>query len=704
MIKKLVGLVFFLTMLVSSTVFSQTRDDLLRLGNENYEKENYASAAYFYKKIATGSNSGIEEIVHPYDLKHSNRVKEEKVDSLDSDTTATDSLSVDTVSIQIATVEITEDSSGATNIELGIIDIEMTYIYHKLAESYRLDYNYDHAEIWYEKAVKSPHPEFPNVVFRYGEILMSNEKYEEARDQFSDFITNLSAENDTTNMRDHAKQKMKSCNYSLKNNGNVRGVTVTKLDSVINNGTAVFSASYFGNDEIVAFSSATILQKSTDENESYNIYTTSSAGSSWSSPDKVSAISSPANEATIAMNHKGDRIYFSRWDGTEYAIYASNKFQGKWMEPYKLKEINKEGYRTLDPSISSNGRQLYFSSNMEGGKGGMDIWVCKLDRWGNPTEMENLGDKINTPEDEVSPFIQANGKKLYFSSSGHLGYGGKDIFYSEKHEQYGWMNVKNIGKPFNSSREDSYFVSSSGAKTGFFSSDRESCHECGHGNCLKLYSYKNDPPRFFLDGFVFDADTDMEIPNAKITIKDVKKDSILYEIITDETGYYSLSLEINQIYFIKGQKEGYFGDANSVSTMGLTESKSFMVDLMLTPIPLGEIDIPGIEYDYGKATLRDESKKILDELYDFLVLNNNLEVELRSHTDVRSSHEFNMNLSQARAQSCVDYLVSKGIAMARITPVGFGETTLKVEDAQTEEEHQRNRRTAFYVVGQHFGE
>ncbi|MBL4625933.1 MAG: OmpA family protein [Flavobacteriales bacterium] len=704
MIKKIYGLLVLLGVVLSLTGYGQTREDLLRLGNEAFEEENYASAAYFYNKLATGSNSGLEEIVYPYDLKHSNRVKEEKIDSLSSDTTAIDSLAVDTTSIQIAIVEVREDSSGL-NLELGLEDVEMIYIYHRLAESYRLDYNYDHAEPWFEKAVKSPHPEFPIVVFRYGEILMNNEKYEEARDQFSDFVTNAPSEGEGSDLRNAAKQKMKSCNYALKNNGHVKDITVAKADSILNNGTAVFGASFFGSETVIAFSSVAINQNQSSENETYSLYLSSHKNNVWNNPDLIpDPISTLANEGSVCINPKGSKLYFTRWDNEGCAIYASNNFNGRWMEPYKLEDINIEGYKTMNPNLSLDGRTLYFSSNNEGGKGGMDIWSCNLDRWGHPKNIENLGARINTSGDEISPFMLSNANKLFFSSTGHPGFGGLDVFYSEFQEETGWTRVKNLGKPINSGRDDAYYITSFNAKNSFFSSDRESCDECGHGNCMKLYTCEKGPPRFFLDGFVFDSETDLEIPTAKVTIMDVKKHEVAAIIETDETGYYSLSLEANKIYFIKGQKESYFGDANSVTTMGLTESRSFMVDLYLNAIPLGEIDIPGIEYDYDKATLRDTSKVILDELYEFLVLNDNLQVELRSHTDDRGTHEYNINLSQERAQSCVDYLVSKGINIARITPVGLGETSHKVEEAETEEEHQLNRRTAFYVVGQHFGE
>ena len=702
---KVAGIITLLILILSLSVFGQTREDLLRMGNDAYDAEKYASAAYFYNKIATGSNGGIEEVVYPYDLKHSNRIKKEKIDSLQTDTTAIDSLTVlDTTTFKISTAAITEDSSGL-NIELSIEDVEMVFVHHRLAESYRLDYNYDHAETWYEKAVKSPHREFPIVVYRYGEILMNNEKYEEARDQFSEFVSNTPAEGEGSELRNDAKHKMKSCNYALKNKGNVKNITVAKLDSVLNNGTAVFGASFFGNESTIAYSSTTINQDKSDENEPYNLYFSAHENDSWSAPELIpSPLSTAVSEGSACINPKGSKLYFTRWSKDECAIYASNNFNGKWMEPYKLEDINIEGYKTMNPNLSLDGKTLYFSSNKEGGHGGMDIWSCALDRWGHPKNIGNLGTRINTSGNEISPYMHSQGNKLYFSSTGHSGFGGLDVFSSEFDEDFGWTKAQNLGKPINSGRDDSYYITSFDAKHSFFSSDRESCDDCGHGNCMKLYSCEQGPPKFFLDGFVFDSETDIEISGAKITIMDVKLHEVAAIIETDETGYYSINLEVNKIYFIKGQKEGYFGDANSVTTMGLTASKSFMVDLYLNVIPLGEIDIPGIEYDYDKSTLRDTSKIILDELYDFLVLNNNLQVELRSHTDHRGSHDYNMTLSQERAQSCVNYLVTKGINVKRITPAGLGETDPIIPNAETEEDHQRNRRTAFYVVGQHFGE
>jgi outer membrane protein OmpA-like peptidoglycan-associated protein len=188
------------------------------------------------------------------------------------------------------------------------------------------------------------------------------------------------------------------------------------------------------------------------------------------------------------------------------------------------------------------------------------------------------------------------------------------------------------------------------------------------------------------------------ISNSLITFKDIRGDKETFYLITDSMGNYSTPLEEGWELYIKAQKNKFFGDAGNVSTLGLTESQHFTKDFFLSPIPQGDIVIPGIEYDYDKATLRPASMKILDDVVDFLNLNNNLSVEISSHTDARGADAYNLKLSQERAKSVVDYLIQKGIKADRLIAQGYGETKLLIPNAQTEEEHQKNRRTAFRPI------
>jgi outer membrane protein OmpA-like peptidoglycan-associated protein len=391
--------------------------------------------------------------------------------------------------------------------------------------------------------------------------------------------------------------------------------------------------------------------------------------------------------------------------------------------------VNVDGYKSVQPFVSMDGSTLFFSSNRPGGYGGMDLWKIKIDPTGMPVgQAENLGSSVNSKFDEVTPFFHEPSSTLFFSSDGHQSIGGLDVFksfYDRKLKAY--SEVKNLGMPINSSQDDAYLIWDSKLEYGYMSSDREPC-EGGH--CYDIYSIKNAPIVIRLEGYVFDFDTDEVIPGAKITFKDVRFGFEPFEIMSDETGFYSLELSRDWELFIKAQKETYFADATSIDATGITESTVLIHDFYLQKIPEGEIEIEGIEYDFDSDKLRDVSMEVLDKLYDFLEVNDNLYIEINSHTDARGSDIYNLGLSQRRAKSCVDYLIEKGISKDRLVPIGYGETQpaiLKGDDkkevldaegnpvilteAYIESQkgnpernalHQKNRRTAFKVVGEGF--
>jgi peptidoglycan-associated lipoprotein len=262
---------------------------------------------------------------------------------------------------------------------------------------------------------------------------------------------------------------------------------------------------------------------------------------------------------------------------------------------------------------------------------------------------------------------------------------------------------------------------------GFFASDRE---PCDNGHCYDIYEVTNEPINIYLSGFAYDAATNDVLPNTSLTFKDVKSEFQPFIIETDSAGFYEKELTNGWEIFIKAQKKAYFADAANINTSTITETTSLIQDFYLNPIPSGEIEIEGIEYDFNSDKLRPISMEILDKLYEFLILNNNLIVEINSHTDARGGDLYNLDLSIRRAKSCVDYLISKGIESSRLIPVGYGETqpnfltsankkpvynkkgeNILLTEAYIETQkskelkellHQRNRRTAFKVIGEKF--
>jgi outer membrane protein OmpA-like peptidoglycan-associated protein len=356
----------------------------------------------------------------------------------------------------------------------------------------------------------------------------------------------------------------------------------------------------------------------------------------------------------------------------------------------------------------------------------MDIWVTTINEDGETTEPVNLGEHVNTNEDEITPFYHSPSKTLYFSSEGHIGFGGLDVFKTTINPVTEWWdNPTNIGQPINSSRDDAYFIWGRDMQSGFFTSDRDNCGDCDslntlNAHCNSIYSVERPLIEITISGYIFNFETDEAIPDASISFKDVRGELETITLQANESGYYERTLKVNQEYFLKASKKKYFADAAVQNTLGIVESKNIMQDFYLTNIPTGEIEIKGIEYDFDASTLREQSKLELDKLVEFLNLNANLKVEIRSHTDERGRDSYNLDLSERRAQSVVDYLVDNGLSRDRLKPTGMGETEPAVVETESGQElilspkyinsldeeelqekyHQRNRRTAFKVLAE----
>jgi outer membrane protein OmpA-like peptidoglycan-associated protein len=405
-----------------------------------------------------------------------------------------------------------------------------------------------------------------------------------------------------------------------------------------------------------------------------------------------------------------DIMFFTRWSDAnrnEAFIYMAKMKDGLFYEAYKLSEtVNKVGYKSIQPYVSFDGTKLFFSSNKPGGLGGFDLYVCNIDENGITGEAKNLGPTINTFKDEATPFFHTISNTLFFSSNGHTGIGGLDIYKSALNTDDSiYAMPKNLGTPINSSKDDAYFILDRIQTKGYFASDRE---DCLGGNCYDIYEFENEPIMFDISGTVTNYVTDEPIAGALITIKDVSGENEPLFIITDDKGYYTTPLKENIQYFLKAQKKSFQASSASASTKGLTETAHLIQDFVLDVIPEADVVIEGIEYDLNKTTLRPKSMEVLDKIYEYLILNDNFSIEINAHTDTRGSDKANQILSQGRAQSCVNYLIGKGIDMKRLLPTGYGETKPLISDKEIaimvpkseefEAAHQKNRRTAFRVI------
>lgn len=662
------------------TAVGQTKREWITYGDVSFKNEDYKSALTFYLKAIDRNTT--PDITRPYEAKPYYPTPKKSKDS---------------ASVAKAAKDTVHKNSDPTT----------DYLTHQIAESYRLNHDYKNAEIWYKKSVDAHPAAYPYEGYWYGDVLMKNEHYPGAAIQFENIMT--LAEGKDSTIFTQAKLKIAGCYLATDTNNVRKDVVVTYLDSAFNAGSSSFAVNYYGDPNTIQLTSARESSTVTDpkkQNARFicDIYTLHKTEAGWKEIKKVEGpVDTDIHEGAGFLTLDRSSFFFTRWSTTnknECAIYLSKQMNDKWLAAEKLNDnVNLAGYKSMQPALSPDGSVLYFSSNRPGGFGKMDLWYVNLDDDGRPTGKPiNMGPLFNTSEDEVTPFFHYYTSTLYFSSDGRPGFGGLDIFKSSFNSDSLWSAPKNLGAPFNSSKDDAYFVLERSQQHGFFTSDRADCKDCEGGTCYKLYSIDKDPNVYDLRGTVYNAENNQVIANSMLTFKDIRGNKEPFYLFTDENGNYSTPLDEGWDLYIKAQKNKFFGDAGNLSTVGLTESQHFVKDFFLSPIPSGDIVIPGIEYDYDKATLRPASKKILDDLVDFLNLNNNLSVEISSHTDARGSDSYNLKLSSERAKSVVDYLVENGIAKERLVAQGYGETKLLIPNAQTEEEHQKNRRTAFRPI------
>lgn len=685
---------------LANILFAQSKGEIIELGDKAYKNENYASAAYFYQKVIDkkGLSSGL---VHPYEAR--SWLSPVKKNKSNQDSTTQE---------KIDTNKYTEDA----------------VVLHKLSNSYRKNQDYLNAEKWYAIAINYPIDEVDEDLqssrLWFGESLMKNEKYPEAIKQLEQF----KLETPNMDLAKRADKDIVGCLSAEDPNAINNDVSVNACDSNINIGTSSFGANYFGDETAIVFSAAGpngVITDAKNQNSNYlsDLYTTQKIMEEGfgSSINMGMPINSENHEGSAVLSIDRTTLYFTKKsaiNNKEVSIYVSKYFNNRWLEPLKLDDkVNAEGFKSMHPSLSLDGDVLYFSSNRPGTVGGMDIWFCNIDEYGGLSDPINMGNNINTVGDEVTPFFNYFTKTLYFSSDALGGVGGLDIYKTTYNEDDdAWSSPKNIGLPFNSSKDDAYFIIGKDQKEGYLSSDRVACN-CGEeyeGSvfCYKIYEFGQPEMVYTLSGTVFNAETDEVIPNALISFKDIRGKMDPVFITTDEQGNYKRDLKVGWELFMKAQKAKFFGDAANLTTAGLTESKHFTQDFFLTPISLGEIEIPGIEYDFDAATLRPKSKEILDKLVEFLVLNDNISIEIRSHTDARGNDDYNLKLSEKRAGSVVTYLVQHGINKDRLESKGMGETeplddcSKYPECGDTKNEecdcHQKNRRTAFKTTSEDF--
>lgn len=701
MISRLPGLLPFLLFILFIPVLSnaQSKKVWLYKADEAYENRDYATALRYYHMVLDDT-LGMSTMVLPYEVTLSNQ-------KLKSDSSATPDEKM---------VSITD------------------YVNHQMAMCYRLSHDYPNAAAYFK--MSSEKSGYPDDLYYYGLMLMYQSKYEDAQKTFEAYVGKPDI---SENMMKRAFREISGCRYAMEVQEPEEKITVELADtSIFNAGTSSFAAMYWGTgyDKVIftsARSGGIILDPETQDSEYLcDLYwSEKDENGSWS---RAHNFGRPLNSARhdASGSFYNNFIYYTRWSDEnrkEKNIYLARMIDMKFFESLKLDStVNMAGFQSINPFVTSDGKYLFFSSNRPGGYGGFDIWRIELDEYGNPTgEPYNLGEPLNSEYDELAPFFHEVSGSMFFSSDGHASMGGLDIFKSNYDPEADYFEMPvNLGIPINSAHDDSYYVTDGDIRNGFITSNRAECTDCDSlytlcSHCYKIYNIVQPEPVFKIKGYIYDEVTEEVIPNAKVEFKDVSYQWEHFELIADENGYYEHDLIPNLELFMRASAKGYFADKAVVFTKGELYSKVYRQDFYLEQIPEGEITIEGIEYDFDSANLRPVSMEVLDRLIEFLELNHNLKIEIRSHTDERGNDKYNLGLSERRAQSVVDYLIAHGIPQERLVAKGYGETMpAEIKDASgnvitltpafiysqpdkdvQEEYHQRNRRTAFFVLEEH---
>lgn len=389
----------------------------------------------------------------------------------------------------------------------------------------------------------------------------------------------------------------------------------------------------------------------------------------WQRPEAVEGeLNTEFDEGITSFSPDGTTMYLAKARrepnaGTSVEIYTSQRSEAKWSAPVKY-EITADTLSAYgDPAVSPDGTYLYFSSDMPGGYGGKDIWRINLkERAGT---LENLGDQINTAGDERFPYIRSD-SVMYFSSDGHAGMGGLDIFKATKTPSGKW-NIENMGSPINSSGDD-FGITFGKGESGFFSSNRNDARGYDH-----IYSFVKPDLKITISGYVLDKDEE-PVPNAIIRI--VGNDGSNQKAVGRDDGTFSFNLQRGVKYVMLAGAKGYLNGKQEFESDTAEIDAEYGVDFILAAMHKPQV-IENIFYDFDKATLRPESKAALDEMAQILRDNPHVAIEMASHTDRIGKEEYNMKLSQRRAQSVVDYLIKAGVAEDRLRPNGYGKSRPK---------------------------
>jgi len=575
-------------------------------------------------------------------------------------------------------------------------DPNFTEAYNRIGACYIYMHEDGKAKKYFEKVIElnPSSTTYAEVYFHLGEIYMKDMEYAEAKKFFEGFLEFQPR----ADMMRKVKKQIANCDFAVEAMKHPVDFKPFQMVAPVN----VFTNQYFPT--VTADKSTLIytVRQGMDE----NLFETKLVNNVWTEPTPLSAnINTNDNEGTASISADGKVIVFTacnrKSDGLGSCdLYISYKKDNEWTKPENMgPTINSAAWES-QPSLTADGKTIYFASGRKGSKGGYDVWTSSQNengQWKNP---ENLGDKINTLGAEVSPFIDPSGNVLYYSSEGKVGMGGLDLFYTIKNDT-GWTIPQNLGYPINTIDDEAGLFITSDQTKAYFSKDitddygktKDYLYEFAFPESLK-----NQFISKYAKGIVYDAATKQKI-EGHIEIFDLKNNKKIYSSNSDaKTGEYMLVLTQGSEYALYANKQGYLFKSMFFDFKNPESFKPTTLDIYLEPIKSGAfITLANIFYATGKFTLEDKSKTELAKLVEFLKANPSLKVEISGHTDDVGKDLDNNTLSNNRAKSVYDFLVAAGIPAVNLKYKGYGKVKPLVPNT-SETNRAKNRRIEFRIL------
>lgn len=565
--------------------------------------------------------------------------------------------------------------------------------------------------------------EFTELKYWYAMTLKANGNYVEAKDAFNDYI----AETGDMKMAEQARRDIEGCDFARKAQQQEL-LLINNLGKKVNKpqteGSPVFTGGELYFSSMNAKQVVVVDGKEEDFTAKVQTVAQTKPGE-WGDPAPLGQEINREgyHQGNVSISPDGKTMYFTRallGEGTvvtESTLFWSEKTSEGWAGADEVVGVNGD-YLVKHPCIGElyGEKVLFFSSNMPGGKGGFDLYYATRKSAGTFSLPVNLGDALNTPGDDVSPYYKDG--KLWFSSDGHITMGGLDIYQSQWNGSV-WSKPANLGKGYNSSVDDQYFTMNGNGFGGFFVSNRPGPNNLKSKTCCDdIWSWEIEQIKARLAAVTFDSKTKKALLGATVQILEVtaKGTNPADSKTNPGANNFDFDLPVEKTFLVIGTRDGYYPDSATVNTVGLKRTTTFEKKLNLRAIPPPpppkeeEIEIVkdepirlnNIYYDYNDDKILLDAEQDLQVLYDLMIQYPDMVIELSSHTDARGNDNYNQGLSQRRAESAKRWLVAKGIVETRIAPVGYGEVKILNQCANgvtcTDEEHRQNRRTEFKIT------